>query len=414
MQPRRQPPHAGIDQLQYDGMCIPTTERDAGMLGAAPGEAAHEVHFLETVHGPVAGTVMVHGEPYAVATDRSTRGREPAGELAFSELDSNEVHNPQEFFEAANHLETTFNMAYLDSKNIAFFSTGRLPILAPGTDPSLPTFGTGEYDWQGFLSLEQHPHDVAPASDLLLNWNNKPAPEWGAASDNDNEGPVDRVQLYTGFKTGMTEANDVSIMNGAATQDLRGVKVWPTIKQVLADTPAPTALAGETAALISKWVEEGSSQFGLHRASAHGAAAMDAVWTPIAEAVLAPTLGSLIPEFESINGTDNPPNSSGSSFGGGWYGYVYKDLRTLLGDPVEGAYSRSYCGSGSLTACSQSLWAAIQRAARRRRREQGSNPDKWRAPDVRIQFLPGLLPYTMRWTNRSTFQQVIEFTGHEE
>jgi hypothetical protein len=31
---------------------------------------------------------------------------------------------------------------------------------------------------------------------------------------------------------------------------------------------------------------------------------------------------------------------------------------------------------------------------------------------VRIEFPPGLLPYTMRWTNRSTFQQVITFTGH--
>ena len=131
------------------------------------------------------------------------------------------------------------------------------------------------------------------------------------------------------------------------------------------------ALAGETAALISKWVEEGSSQFGLHRASAHGAAAMDAVWTPIAEAVLAPTLGSLIPEFESINGTDNPPNSSGSSFGGGWYGYVYKDLRTLLGDPVEGAYSRSYCGSGSLDGLQPVAVGGDPESGRRRRRDAG-------------------------------------------
>ena len=29
-----------------------------------------------------------------------------------------------------------------------------------------------------------------------------------------------------------------------------------------------------------------------------------------------------------------------------------------------------------------------------------------------ISFVPGLISYTMRWTNRSTFQQVIEFTGH--
>jgi hypothetical protein len=39
--------------------------------------------------------------------------------------------------------ETTFNMAYIDGKHIAYFSAGRLPILAPGTDPSLPTLGTG-------------------------------------------------------------------------------------------------------------------------------------------------------------------------------------------------------------------------------------------------------------------------------
>ena len=37
----------------------------------------------------------------------------------------------------------------------------------------------------------------------------------------------------------------------------------------------------------------------------------------------------------------------------------------------------------------------------------------WRAPVVRIDFPPAST-YTMSWTNRSTFQQVIEFTGHDE
>ena len=145
-------------------------------------------------------------------------------------LDSNQVHSPQQFFEAANHLETTFNMAYVDSKHIAYFSTGRLPILAPGTDPSLPTFGTGQYDWKGFLSLEQHPHEVDPASDTFLNWNNKPAPEWGAASDNYSYGPVYSACSCTQASNhGMNEADDASIMNRAATQDLRAVKDWPLI-----------------------------------------------------------------------------------------------------------------------------------------------------------------------------------------
>jgi acyl-homoserine lactone acylase PvdQ len=411
--PDKSTPTRESDHYLYKGECIPMTTVDAGLLGAGNGEAARELIFKETVHGPVSGTVTVGGKPYAIAKERATRGREPAGELAFSELDSNAVHSPEQFFEAANHLETTFNMAYLDSKQIAYFSTGRLPVLAAGTDPSLPTLGTGKYDWQGFLSLAQHPHELAPASDLFLNWNNKPAPEWGAASDNYSYGSVQRVQLYTGFKFPMTEARDAGIMNRAATQDLRAVKLWPLINQVLAGSPAPSPLAQHAAELVTEWVEDGASRLGLKQPKDPGAAVIDAVWTPIAEAVLGPVLGELMPEFKSINSTDNPPSSLGSSFDGGWYGYVSKDLRSELGMPVEGPYSRRYCGNGSLEACRASLWAVIQKAAEQLAAAQGSEPTLWRAAPVRISFPPGILPYTMRWTNRSTFQQVIEFTGHE-
>ncbi|MFI4977747.1 MAG: hypothetical protein ACHQC8_03585 [Solirubrobacterales bacterium] len=141
---------------------------------------------------------------------------------------------------------------------------------------------------------------------------------------------------------------------------------------------------------------------------------MDAVWAPIAEAALGPVLGELIGEFKSINGVDNPPSSAGSSFDGGWYGYVDKDLRSELGLPVEGAFSRNYCGNGNLAACRTSLWAAIQGSAEQLEESQSPVPSAWRAAPVRITFPPDpLLNFTMRWTNRSTFQQVIEFTGHE-
>jgi acyl-homoserine lactone acylase PvdQ len=404
------------EYYEYEGKCIAMTTFDAGEIGALGKEPAHEVYFKESVYGPVSGTVTVKGAPYAIANDRSDRGREPAGEMAFSALDSEKVHSPEQFFEAANKLETTFNMAYIDSKNIAYFSTGRLPILAPGTDPSLPTLGNGEYNWRGFLSLEQHPHDVNPASEIFTNWNNKPAPEWGAASENFSYGPVHRVQLYTGFKKrGVTEDKVVRIMNKAATQDLRAVQVWPVIEQVLAGGPAPSPLASEAAGMVDKWVEEGASLYGVNQPNAPAAAVMDAVWTPIAEAVLGPVLGELIPEFESMNSPDNPPNSGGSSFGSGWYGYVYKDLRSELGLPVSGPFSREYCGNGSLGACRTSLWSAIQTAAEHLKETQGADLSAWRAPVVRIEFPPDpVYRFTMSWTNRSTFQQVIEFTGHEE
>jgi acyl-homoserine lactone acylase PvdQ len=410
------PPTRESTSYIHNGSCVPMVHFDAGKLGPGNGEPERELEFMETVHGPVSGTVTVGGQPYAVATERSTRGRDPAGELAFSDMDSNRVHSPSEFFQAANELETTFNMPYVDSTHIAYFSTGRLPILAPGTDPSLPTLGTGQFDWRGFLSQEQHPHEVAPMGDVFLNWNNKPAPEWGAASDNYSYGAVHRVQLYTGFKSGMSEADVASIMNRAATQDLRAVRVWPLIKQVLAGGRAPSKLAEEAANLVSSWAERGASRYGESGPEDPGAAVLDQAWTPIGEAVLGPELGpELLKELASISAPDNPPSPRGSAYGSGWYGYVYKDLRTELGLPVEGEFSRRYCGNGSLKACRTSLWAAIQTAAEQLQKSQGSVPSKWRAARVRIEFPPlpkEFFPFTMAWTNRSTFQQVIEFTGH--
>ncbi len=395
----------------YKGRCRPMRLFDAGKLGAGAGEPARELTFYETVHGPVSGTVTVHGRPYAVTLARSTRGDEPAGELALSDLDSNRVHSPQQFFRAVNQFGTTFNWPYIDSRQIAYFSSGRLPIMAPGTDPSLPTLGTGKYDWRGWLGLNAHPHLIAPRSDTLTNWNNKPAPGWGAASDNYGYGPIQHVELYRGFTSGMHENDDVSIMNRAATEDIRALDVWPIIRRVLNGGKAPSKLAARAAHLIDLWRAQGASRLDRNldgRIDAPGTAVMDTAWDGIARAVMRPVLGPLTNTL-----AEHIPTTS-RFFDPGWYGYVSKDLRTELGMKVRGRYSRRYCGNGSLKACRRSLWTAIQGAATRLARTDGSNPAKWfsSAAAERITFIPGLIPFSMRWTNRSTFQQVIEFTGH--
>jgi hypothetical protein len=212
----------------------------------------------------------------------------------------------------------------------------------------------------------------------------------------------------------MTVASDASIMNRAAVEDLRAVKVWPVIAQVLAGEPAPSALAQQVVDEVSAWSAEGASRRGEKYPKAPAAAALDAMWTPIGEAVLGPVLGELLPRFKALVATDDPPSPTGSAYDNGWYGYVYKDLRSVLGEPVAGPFSRGYCGNGNLAACRKSLWAAIQTAVEGVAAKQGPDPTRWRAARVRIEFPPGIIAgYTMRWTNRSTFQQAIEFTGHE-
>jgi hypothetical protein len=86
-----------------------------------------------------------------------------------------------------------------------------------------------------------------------------------------------------------------------------------------------------------------------------------------------------------------------------------------MGQRVGGPLSRVYCGGGDLNACRASLWAALKSAADGLAVAQGSDPTQWRADATaeRIQFKPVLgLANSMRWTNRPTFQQVIEFGGH--
>jgi hypothetical protein len=125
---------------------------------------------------------------------------------------------------------------------------------------------------------------------------------------------------------------------------------------------------------------------------------MNALWTPIATAVMHPVFGDLTGALDDIRGLGS---LSGES-------YVDKDLRTLLHDPVRGRFNLRYCGNGSLDACRASLWAAVDQVAASLAAAQGPNPVAWRTASQRTAFTPGLIPDTMRAVNRPTFQQVLE------
>ncbi len=145
-----------------------------------------------------------------------------------------------------------------------------------------------------------------------------------------------------------------------------------------------------------------------------GAAVLDEAWPRIADAVMSPVLGPLLARLAQVHGRSDDAGPDGSAYIAGWYGYVDKDLRTLLGQQVRGEFSRRYCGAGVLASCRESLWAALDAAAAALESSQGPAPSAWRADATteRIRFTSGILPDTMRWTNRPTFQQLMSFSGH--
>ena len=406
---------------RYKGRCRAMTNFDAGVLGATSTEPEKRVSFRETVHGPVSGTVTVGGKPYAVARLRSSRGRELTNTFPIAGLNEGRIHSAKDMRRVAAGFSFTFNFFYVDHKDIAFFSSGRLPIRAPGTNPSLPTLGTGRYDWRGFLSARQHPQAINPKSGVITNWNNKPAAGFGAADNDWSFQSVQRVELLSGFKRRSRLHDVLSVVNRAATQDARAVKVWPLVNRVLSGGAAPDERSQQVVNLVNAWVAQGASRLDRDldgRVDDPGAAVLDQSWDQLSETVLRPVLGDLAAPGgllgQLVRRDDSPRTKNGSAYGSGWYGYVEKDLRSLLGDRVRGAYSRRYCGNGDLAACRASLWAVIQSSADALAASQGTDPNAWRADATaeRITFAPGVLTETMRWANRPTFHQLMEFDGH--
>jgi acyl-homoserine lactone acylase PvdQ len=401
----------------YKGQCRAMDTLDAGTLKGKNGVPDRLLTFRSTVHGPVVGYATVNGTKVAIASDRSTRGSELTAAYSFMDLNTNKVHDAKSFLKTMGTFPLTFNWFYADDKNIAMFSSGLVPIRAPNVNLGLPTKGTGDYEWRGFVAAKDHPQGIDPKGGVIANWNNKPGRGWPSADDTWDYQSTYRVDMLTrALPAGkVTLPQVVNAMNEAATQDIRSVVVEPTISQVLRSGAAPSPRDQKLLDLLDAWSSAGSSRLDQDldgKIDDPGAAIMDAAWPKLADAVLSRVLGPLKDQLATLVTRNNQANSGGSAYAAGWYGYVWKDLRSLLGQKVDGAYSTQYCGGGSLQACRASLWAALDAAGNDLAAAQGADTAAWRADATAERISFGLLPTTMRWANRPTFQQVVTFASH--
>jgi acyl-homoserine lactone acylase PvdQ len=402
----------------FRGECRPMRQFNAGTLNGEP------VRFLTTVHGPVEGYATVNGTKVAISSKRSSYGKDVLDQLFFRRLSTGQVHDPQSFFRAAAKTPQTFNSFYIDHRHIAQFTSGRLPIRPRSLDPGLPTLGTGEYEWQGFLSADKHIQGMDPRDGTVTNWNNISAHGFGASDENwGGNGSAARVDLLDynlrrlrGSDGKWTLAEVTSAMNAAATQDVRAIDTVPLLRRLLPPAQPSDQLTRQMILLLIDWRQRGGSRLdrNLDGEIDHpGAAIMDSVWPKIADGFMMSKLGPQLDELDSLFDRFNQP--PGGQYNG-WYQYFDRDIRRLLGMPVARPLNQRYCGGGDLGQCRNVIRRQFQAAAAELTAQQGtSDPAEWRADATaeRISFVPGLLPYTMRYTNRpSGIQQVISFAGH--
>jgi acyl-homoserine lactone acylase PvdQ len=148
----------------------------------------HEVAL--TIHGPVVHWDVTEGVAY---TERyAERGHELDNWVGIVELAR--AKNLADFeAKGISRIAWNLGVCYGDtSGQFGFWEAGLLPKLPAGIDSRLPTPGTGEYEWQGYLSAAEHPHMLNPKQGFIHTWNSK-ATRWSREGDDARIGKAFRT-----------------------------------------------------------------------------------------------------------------------------------------------------------------------------------------------------------------------------
>jgi acyl-homoserine lactone acylase PvdQ len=454
--PDGSPPTLSSTSYVFNGACVPMYERTDRQLAkpSAGGTGAPTVITIQierTVHGPVVGRTTAldpaTGQPIpvAVSLQRSTWFDELSATPAFLEWnDPDFIHGARDFLRAAAKETGTFNWFYVDATDIAYYQSGQLPIRAAGVDPSFPSWGTGAWEWQGFLladgsGLDPHPHAVNPPLGWMTNWNNKPAPGFSAADNNYAYGPVYRVQslserLQARFALGKVQPVDVvNAMEDAGSVDLDGSQLVTQLSAVLAGAALSPAQSS-VLSILQSWAAHGAHRRALAEPERYdegnAVAIMDALYPRLAHAIFDRWLdGDQYALLASLNPINNPPGPVGSAYDGGWEGYLQRSLRQASDPTIANPYSQTYCGgSGGKPACQAAVIAALQAAIDALTAAYGtSDPAAWScargnqagqcnpaADDIQFSAVGVVSVPGIPWINRPTFQQVVHFPARRK
>ncbi|SFP87471.1 Penicillin amidase [Amycolatopsis arida] len=405
---------------------------------------SYTLRGFRTVYGPVTHRAVVDGKPVAYAALRSTFLHEVDSLLGFQEFnDPDAIRSAQDFQRAAAKVNFTFNWFYADADDTAYFNSGANPRRSPVVDPSMPIRGDAGFDWRGwnpegnvaeYTPFAEHPRSVN--QDYYISWNNAQALEYAAAGyekSSVHRGDLldRRVRELVADGGKVNRGELTSAMAEAGLADLRVEQVLPELLRVIDTAPTSepavaTLRAWAAAGGLRQETRPGSQEY----AHAEAIKIMDAWWPLLVRAQFEPGMGSaafdamvgVLQINESPSGFQNEVPGKrvgqphqGSAYQAGWWGYVHKDVRALLGDPVRGPLGARFCGGGDLERCRQVLLDTLRQAVAQPIAEvypgdaDCAAGDQWCADSLVHRPLGGITHDKISTQNRPTFQQVVEF-----
>ncbi|MFI1051608.1 penicillin acylase family protein [Streptomyces griseoruber] len=426
-----------MDVVEQKNSWKPTTA-DATAAGS------YTMRVYRTKYGPVEYRATVGGKKVAYTTLRSSFMHEADSIIGFQMLnDPDYVKSPQTFQSAVQHINYTFNWFYADSTHTAYYNSGDNPVRATGVDSEFPVWAQAAYEWKNWVpatntatytTASEHPNSID--QDYYISWNNKQALNYTTASWGD--GSVHRGNLLESrvkalvAAGGVTRASLVKAMADASLADLRAEAVLPNLLKVINSSTVTDSTAAAAVTKLQTWLTAGgkrteTSAGSKTYANADAIRILDAWWPLLVQGEFGPGLGTdlytaftaNLPIDESPSAAHGPTGAhAGSSFQYGWWSYVDKDIRAVLGQTVQGGLTQKYCGGGTLSGCRDVLISTLKTAAGKTAAQVYpgdtlcSAGDQWCADSIVQRTLGGIKHYNISWQNRPTFQQVVEFTSH--
>ena len=412
----------------FNGVCMPMYERtDTWCAGG--GQA--DPHFCDsnpdnvravvqrTVHGNVFARATVGGSPVALVRQRASFFKEGMNALAFQKI-NHDAPTARRFLRSIRHAPGSFNWLYVNQDDVFYFHSGLFPIRAAGVDYDMPSWGTGQWEWQGYVPTEDHPQELNPPKGYASSWNNKPARDWRASDGNYSYGMTYRVDM---LDKGLTEAlvggplgpgDMVEVMANAGYTDLRGQEILPlALEMIGTEAGLETVLQ-----VLADWVAAGTQRRDRDHDgnydNASAVAIMDAWFEHMIDATVGPQLAPFYGDIPL--GFDNEPSEIGSAYQSGYYGILKKTFLMALGTPVSEPYEILKCADGTEAGCRAALVDSLEEAvADLTAQFSSSDPTDWIVDpsDEQIEFRPfGLATVDpMPWVNRPTFQQVVQVSA---
>ncbi|HEX4871849.1 MAG TPA: penicillin acylase family protein [Nevskiaceae bacterium] len=297
-------------------------------------------------------------------------------------------------------------------------------------------------EFVNYLPRSRHPQVINPPLGHIHSWNNNPAAGWWAADFNGTFGPTHRADILLARLEAFQASgrkHDVAtlaeIAADAAFVDLRGQTLLPPLLRLL-ESGSLSAEQRGALDLLERWLADGSRAWidggeglGAYRRDRdrdgvydHRAAVvlMDA-WYP--ELIL-----ELLPQLVAQDGfvgnsrASDPPRAQGSAYQEGWFQHLKRVVEMVNGESPA-PYRALRCADGSAEGCRSAALQALDAALVRlgglanqagwdgsqlpnAKNRAGAVVEDYDAVEHTPISFYQVAP--IHWTNRPTFQQVVE------